>query len=151
MFLCHLADVKEFRKDFEQNGPMRPGMTPVDAAEALKKYQRYFETYERKWNTYSEGEEMFALYITEYPELEQTKKELGLLEKLYSLYTETSTTITGYADILWTDVVANIEGMNEESESSRHAAKQCQRRYATGTHTRSSNEKLIIFWRCSLC
>jgi dynein heavy chain len=89
-------------------------MTPVDAAEALKKYQRYFETYERKWNTYSEGEEMFALYITEYPELEQTKKELGLLEKLYSLYTETSTTITGYADILWSDVVANIESMNEE-------------------------------------
>jgi dynein heavy chain len=114
MFICQMADVKEFRKDFEQNGPMRPGMTPVDAAEALKKYQRYFETYERKWNTYSEGEEMFALYITEYPELEQTKKELGLLEKLYSLYTETSTTITGYADILWTDVVANIEGMNEE-------------------------------------
>ena len=54
-------DVKEFRKDFEMNGPMRPGMSPMDAAEALKKYQRYFETYERKWNTYSEGEEMFAL------------------------------------------------------------------------------------------
>jgi len=109
-----IEEVKEFRKDFELNGPMRPGMSPMDANEALKKYQRYFEKYERNWNTYSEGEEMFALYVTEYPELEQTKKELGLLEKLYSLYTETTTTINGYADILWTDVVANIEGMNEE-------------------------------------
>ena len=112
---CFLKiDVKDFRKDFELNGPMRPGMSPMDAAEALKKYQRYFETYERKWTTYSEGEQMFALFITEYPELDQTRKELGLLEKLYSLYTETTNTITGYADILWTDVVANIEGMNEE-------------------------------------
>eukprot|EP00961_Rhodomonas_salina_P127538 1719822-Rhodomonas_salina.8 len=109
-----IEEVKDFRSDFEKNGPMQPGMQPMDAAEALKTYQRYFEAMERKWNTYAEGEEMFALHITEYPELEQTKRELGLLEKLYSLYTETINTINGYSEILWVDVIANIDGMNEE-------------------------------------
>ena len=93
---------------------MRPGMAPIDAAEALKTYQRYYETMDRKWKTFSQGEEMFALQVTEYPELEQTAKELTLLDKLYSLYTEAVTTIDNFADILWTDVVANIEQMNED-------------------------------------
>uniref|UniRef100_A0A7S0HBM9 Uncharacterized protein n=1 Tax=Hanusia phi TaxID=3032 RepID=A0A7S0HBM9_9CRYP len=109
-----IDEVKEFRADFEQNGPMRPGMAPMDAAQALKTYQRYFEAMDRKWKTYSQGEEMFALQVTEYPELEQTQKELLLLDKLYSLFTETITTIDNYGDILWTEVVANIDGMNEE-------------------------------------
>lgn len=86
----------------------------MDAAQALKTYQRYFEAMDRKWKTYSQGEEMFALQVTEYPELEQTQKELLLLDKLYSLFTETITTIDNYGDILWTEVVANIDGMNEE-------------------------------------
>ena len=57
---------------------------------------------------------MFALEVTQYPELEQTAKELGLLDKLYSLYTEAVSTIDNFADILWTEVVANIEQMNED-------------------------------------
>ena len=56
---------------------------------------------------------MFALQVTEYPELEQTAKELGLLDKLYSLYTEAVSTIDNFADISWSDAVANIENMNE--------------------------------------
>ena len=109
-----IDQVKEFRAEFEAKGPMRPGMAPIEAAEALKTYQRYYETMDRKWKTFSEGEEMFALEVTQYPELEQTAKELGLLDKLYSLYTEAVSTIDNFADILWTEVVANIEQMNED-------------------------------------
>jgi len=109
-----IDQVKEFRSEFEAKGPMRPGMAPIDAAEALKTYQRYYESMDRKWKTFSQGEEMFALQVTEYPELEQTAKELGLLDKLYSLYTEAVSTIDNFADILWSDVVANIEQMNED-------------------------------------
>jgi dynein heavy chain len=109
-----IDQVKDFRAEYEAKGPMRPGMAPIDAAEALKTYQRYYESMDRKWNTFAQGEEMFALQVTDYPELEKTKKELGLLDKLYSLYTEAVNTIDNFAEVPWTEVVANIEQMNTD-------------------------------------
>ena len=50
--------------------------------------------------------------MTDYPELLQIKKELNLLQKLYSLYNDVIDTVNGYYDILWTDV--DIEKINLE-------------------------------------
>ena len=52
--------------------------------------------------------------VTEYPELIKTKKELDFLEKLYALYMNVISTIHGYSDIMWHDVVTNIERMAEQ-------------------------------------
>jgi dynein heavy chain len=49
-----------------------------------------------------------------HPELEKTEKEINMLDRLYGLYVSVLSTINGYADILWTDVVANIETMTEQ-------------------------------------
>lgn len=38
-----VVDVVSFRADFEQNGPMLPGLTPSEAVDRLKKYQGLFE------------------------------------------------------------------------------------------------------------
>jgi hypothetical protein len=38
----------------------------------------------RKWENYSSGEELFGLKVTAYPELEQTEKEVTMLERLYT-------------------------------------------------------------------
>jgi hypothetical protein len=37
----------------------------------------------RKWDSYSSGEELFGLPITQYPELERTQEEIVMLDKLY--------------------------------------------------------------------
>jgi dynein heavy chain len=37
----------------------------------------------RKWENYSSGEELFGLQVTSYPELEQTEKEVSMLDRLY--------------------------------------------------------------------
>lgn len=37
----------------------------------------------RKWENYSSGEELFGLAVTSYPELEQTEKEVSMLDRLY--------------------------------------------------------------------
>lgn len=37
----------------------------------------------RKWVSYSSGEELFGLPITQYPELERTEEEIVMLDKLY--------------------------------------------------------------------
>jgi hypothetical protein len=38
----------------------------------------------RKWESYSSGEELFGLKVTPYPELEQTEKEINMLDRLYT-------------------------------------------------------------------
>ena len=49
--------------------------------------------------------------MTDYPELTKTKKEIDLLEKVYSLYLDVTTTVGEYKELLWTDVPGEINGM----------------------------------------
>lgn len=88
------------------------GVAPREASDRLFIFQNQFEALYRKYITYSGGEELFGLPITEYPELQQIRKELNLLQKLYSLYNSVIDTVNGYYDMLWLDV--NIEKINSE-------------------------------------
>jgi len=105
-------EVLHFRDDFDSNGPMVKGIRPQEAMERLKKYQRLYDDKERKWDTYMAGEELFGLPQNEYPELKQTKKELELLEKLYTLYITVIQKVNGYADLLWTEL--DFQSITEE-------------------------------------
>lgn len=64
------------------------------------------------WKFCIGGEELFGLNVTEYPGLQQIKRELGLLQKLYSLYNSVIENVNGYYDIPWVEV--NIEKINQE-------------------------------------
>lgn len=55
-----VVDAVNFRKDWEENGPMVPGLDPMDAVDRLKKFQQMFEVRKRKWENYSSGEELFG-------------------------------------------------------------------------------------------
>ena len=109
-----VVDAAEFRDDWDANGPAVPGLSPVEAVDRLKKFTQMFEVRARKWRNYCSGEELFGLPVTSYPEMERTEKEIGMLTRLYDLYTNVLSTIDNYADILWTDVVANIDQMSEQ-------------------------------------
>ena len=74
--------------------------------------QSRFDELWRKYITYSGGEQLFGLPVTDYPELARTKKELGLLQKLYGLYNAVIDGVNGYYDILWIEV--DIEKINNE-------------------------------------
>lgn len=58
------------------------------------------------------GEELFGLTVTEYPNLQRIRKELSLLQKLYSLYNSVIDNVNGYYDILWQEI--DIEKINNE-------------------------------------
>lgn len=58
------------------------------------------------------GEELFGLPVTPYPELEEVRKQLNLLQKLYGLYNNVISSVNGYYDILWAEI--NIDKINEE-------------------------------------
>ena len=50
--------------------------------------------------------------VTEYPNLQRIRKELGLLQKLYNLYNSVIDNVNGYYDILWQEI--DIEKINNE-------------------------------------
>lgn len=108
-----VGDAQTFRKEWEVQGPMVPGLDPMDAVDRLRKYQQMFEVRKRKWENYASGEELFGLPVTLYPELEQTEKEIQMLDRLYNLYVTVISTIKGYGDYFWVDVVEKITEMGE--------------------------------------
>lgn len=91
---------------------MVEGISPQEAVDRLSVFQSKFDELWRQYDTYGGGEQLFGLPQTEYPMLVRTKKELGLLQKLYGLYTAVMDSISGYFDILWTEV--DIEKINGE-------------------------------------
>nr|XP_006825999.1 PREDICTED: dynein heavy chain 5, axonemal [Saccoglossus kowalevskii] len=107
-----VQDVNIFVSDYNDKGPMVQGIAPREASDRLQLFQARFDELWRKFQTYSGGEELFGLYVTEYPDLQKIKRELTLLQKLYNLYNDVIDKVNGYYDIPWVDV--DIEQINQE-------------------------------------
>ncbi|XP_014480405.1 PREDICTED: dynein heavy chain 8, axonemal [Dinoponera quadriceps] len=97
-------NVIEFDIDFELNGPMVEGIPAKEASERLILFQIRFQELWERYETYSSGESLFGMEVTEYLPLEQRKKEINLLQKLYTLYLQVMRTIDSYYDIPWTEL-----------------------------------------------
>ena len=74
--------------------------------------QTQFDELWRKYQTYSSGEKLFGLPVTEYQQLDKIRKELNLLQKLYGLYNNVMDSVDSYYDILWGNV--DTEKINTE-------------------------------------
>ncbi|XP_067366741.1 dynein axonemal heavy chain 5 isoform X3 [Channa argus] len=107
-----LEDCHHFYQDYEKDGPMVMGLAPQDASDRLIMFQNRFDNLFRKYITYTGGEELFGLPVTQHPQLVEIRKQLALLQKLYGLYNNVIETVNGYYDILWADI--NIEKINTE-------------------------------------
>ncbi|NWT22388.1 DYH8 protein, partial [Cardinalis cardinalis] len=105
-------DVAQFETAYETEGPMVPNIPPQEASKRQQIFQANFDELWRKFITYSSGERLFGLPVTEYDILHRVRKELGLLQKLYGLYDTVISTIDGYYDILWTEI--DIEKITTE-------------------------------------
>lgn len=91
---------------------MEDGIHPREASDRLNIFQARFDELWRKYTTYSGGEELFGLTVTQYPELQRIRKELNLLQKLYQLYNIVLENVNGYQDIPWVEI--DIEKINNE-------------------------------------
>uniref|UniRef100_A0A6I8MYJ8 Dynein axonemal heavy chain 5 n=1 Tax=Ornithorhynchus anatinus TaxID=9258 RepID=A0A6I8MYJ8_ORNAN len=107
-----IEDCYQFYSDYDTNGPMVVGLEPQEASDRLIMFQNRFDSLHRKYITYTGGEELFGLPVTQYPQLLEIKKQLNLLQKLYGLYSSVVDTVNGYHEILWSEV--NIEKVNNE-------------------------------------
>ncbi|XP_029675665.1 LOW QUALITY PROTEIN: dynein heavy chain 8, axonemal-like [Formica exsecta] len=104
--------VTQFDIDFEINGPMVEGIPAKEASERLILFQVRFEELWERYETYSSGESLFGIEVTEYPALQQRKREINLLQKLYTLYLQVMRTIDSYYDIPWSEI--DIEEIETE-------------------------------------
>lgn len=53
---------------------MVEGIPPREASDRLSIYQARFDELWRKYETYSGGEELFGIQVTNYPDLQRIKK-----------------------------------------------------------------------------
>ena len=106
------VDQKAFLSDYNIKGPMVDGIAPSEASDRLEGFQKRFDELYKRYVTYNGGEGLFGLTQTEYPDLMVAKKELNLLQKLYSLYNSVIKSVNGYYDIKWIEV--DIEFINNQ-------------------------------------
>lgn len=111
------VDVERFREEFLTNGPMVDGIAPNDAVDRLSRFKEEVRIRERKMESYQNGEELFALPVTDYPEMLKTQKELKLADQLFSLYTDVLGTLEDWSSVPWLDVTRQIGEMNEKIEA----------------------------------
>jgi dynein heavy chain len=119
----YIKDVATFKTDWEKGGPLVAGIKPSEASDRLSVYQVRFDDLWRKYNTYTGGEALFGLPVTDHPDIPKFKKDLNLLNRLYSLYNLVLSSISGYYDILWTDVDTNA--INDQLLEFASKAKKC--------------------------
>ena len=94
-----------------QAGPMISGLSVIAVSERIEVFQARLDTLMIKLERQASSERLFGLAVTEYPELEQIRHELKLLQRLYDLYNDVTSTIRGYFDIRWHDVdIEKISG-----------------------------------------
>ncbi|XP_078222058.1 dynein axonemal heavy chain 5 isoform X3 [Callithrix jacchus] len=107
-----LQDCHQFYLNYDLNGPMASDLKPQEASDRLIMFQNQFDNIYRKYITYTGGEELLGLPVTQYPQLLEIKKQLNLLQKIYTLYNSVIETVNSYYDILWSEV--NVEKINNE-------------------------------------
>jgi dynein heavy chain len=106
-------DIRSLRKDFEENGPLIPGIKPALAVDKLKKYKDELVVRERKLDMYRGGEELFALRPTRFNEVAKTRKEITLIDQLYSLYVDMEASFKVWAAYLWRDIADQVSAITE--------------------------------------
>ena len=119
-----VIDVQEFKKDFDNKGPKQPNLSPGEALNKLKDFKEQFSVLDRKYYQYKNGENLFGLPNTDYPDLFMTKGELEKLDKLYNLYLKVTETIAKWNDTPWLEISDEITKMKEGIEQ---YLKDCQR------------------------
>jgi len=109
-----VEEVKVFYKDYMMNGPAFEHMDPVEGVKRLLKYQKLYEAKAKKLNAFQQGEDLFGLKRTEFPDLDKVRKSLHPLSQLYTLYTSCMKSTGDYHTILFSQLGHHVKKMKEE-------------------------------------
>jgi dynein heavy chain len=116
-------DVKNFREDFVKNGPLVDNLTPNEASDRLAKFKEQWEIRDRKMRSYQGGEVLFALPVTQHPEIKDTDNDIKRAESLFNLYKDVLGTLDEWNEVPWSDVVLQISDWTTQIEASNQRFK----------------------------
>ena len=122
-----IVEVKRFRDDFIQKGPLEDKISPIEASERMRKYKHLYMERERTWRKYADGEALFGMPKTQYMELDVTRKELELLDKLYTLFNSVTSTVGEYRSRPWVEATVEMDVMTEQIKLFQEKAKKMPR------------------------
>ena len=105
------VEVVNFKNAYDKDGPGVPRIAPKEAVERLKTFQERFNIHWRKYEGLAKGESLFAMAPKKYKELEDVKKDIGNLTKLYSLYTDVINQKQTWSPTLWDEIGSRTEEM----------------------------------------
>ncbi|KAJ3134855.1 Dynein heavy chain 10, axonemal [Physocladia obscura] len=112
-------ELKIFKDDFSLNGP---GVIDDDMDRGLimlKEAHGITLSFLTKREQLVQAEKLFNLNITSYPELFDLEQQIKDLEKIYELYSEVKTAITGWSTTLWSNLDINVLTKGVETFSAR--------------------------------
>lgn len=110
-------EVAKLREEWVNAGPGVPGIDPEKALDRLRFAKDKLAQCQRKYDMAHGGEELFALPFTDYPELQQTKKDIELFDQLFNLYTDVRARMEEWKLLQFTEVVANIDDMSQSMDN----------------------------------
>ena len=100
-----VGDVDRFRKEWTNNGPMGEGVQAELAIERLGTLRDKLEIRERKLRLYQDGQTLFKLPVTEFPDIQLTRKEVGMCDGVFGVYTDVKNSIDGWKELQWSQVM----------------------------------------------
>ena len=115
-------DIAEFKNLFDDEGPHVAGVTPRQAVERIKLFERGCEERLQRASNFEMNEQLFALPCTEYPEIVWVKKQLSLLSKLYGLHTVVVESLAEYESVLWIELDFQAPPSQTEAQQQTHHA-----------------------------
>jgi dynein heavy chain len=105
-------DIENFDEEFETTGPMEEGISAKDASDRVTIFQGRYDELVFRMEVLASGETFMGLKVNEYPILAKRKKDLNLLNKLYSLYLQVMKSVDEYYETSWANV--DIEKISNE-------------------------------------
>lgn len=108
-------NVKQFRADYEKNGPGVKGLQTLEATERLEQYEQEFSEMDRKYILYNAGEAIFGI-PTDLDAMYKTRKELKLMRQLYGLRENVDHAASLYGNNMWVDMLEDVDTMTNQVE-----------------------------------
>ncbi|KAL6769277.1 DHC15 [Auxenochlorella protothecoides x Auxenochlorella symbiontica] len=111
------ADTEAFLSDWEQDGPLGPGLPPSEALARTNQFQQMFEARKARWEACISGEALFGMQVTKVPGLASLERELANLHQFYSLFVDLVTAVDQLSAMPWREAASQITSMLQQVAS----------------------------------
>ena len=102
-----VKDLATFNENFVKVGPMIQGIATKEATDRNILYDVILQELERRNETFSDGQRLFGLDVTEFPLMQKRKDEIIFLHQFFKLHGNVVRSIEEYSDSLVSEVDVN--------------------------------------------